>query len=98
MYTPTSHLENQNVKLILPFEYAHNTQVHLPPYAINAFYPLHDLTETNGATEFTLGSHMCVFASVLSTYRHSPFCMLVMKGGDRLGLTTSRTGSWIDSF
>ena len=34
--------------------------MYLPPYAINAFYALHDLNESNGATEFTLGSHMYV--------------------------------------
>lgn len=31
---------------------------HLPPYAINVFVPLEDLTEQNGPTEFTLGSHL----------------------------------------
>ena len=32
--------------------------VHLPPYGINMFVPLVDYTSENGATEFTLGSHM----------------------------------------
>ena len=32
--------------------------VHLPPYAINVFVPLVDMTEANGPTEFTLGSHV----------------------------------------
>jgi ectoine hydroxylase-related dioxygenase (phytanoyl-CoA dioxygenase family) len=43
----------------------HLTDVHtrasgafLPPHAINVFIPLQHLTVDNGATEFTLGSHM----------------------------------------
>jgi len=31
--------------------------VHLPTYAINQFIPLVDFTESNGPTQFTLGSH-----------------------------------------
>mmetsp|Transcript_6547 Transcript_6547/g.25310 ORF Transcript_6547/g.25310 Transcript_6547/m.25310 type:complete len:427 (+) Transcript_6547:140-1420(+) len=31
---------------------------HLPPYAINVFMPLEDVTQSSGPTEFTLGSHL----------------------------------------
>lgn len=32
--------------------------LHLPPYAVNVFYPLVDLAAENGPTEFAPGSHM----------------------------------------
>lgn len=51
--------------LFAPDARFHLTDVHtrasgafLPPHAINVFIPLQHLTEDNGATQFTLGSHM----------------------------------------
>ena len=48
-----------------------NDDVHLPPYALNVFIPLEDVTEDVGPTEFHIGSHYAVKAKRIMEGYHA---------------------------